>query len=224
MGSSDHEGAHQAPIPRASSSEKAPENGKPRGSNIQFNLKQAQVANNSQKFLGKMLLFFKTLTLKKRPCDFFALLQVIREQRDLKILSGCGPDSGVLPWHSLSHNSQEGGEGGRGDKGAGKHLQGQLVHTWRYPFLDMSLPSSAGGGSPFRPSPGFQRGSLMIWLLSCWQVKQFLSQYGRNSETSGAPSMCLDLTYTPLHCSGNNMRLKRQKARPQSRSLHRRAW
>lgn len=105
-------GTHSKGIQLQESLAPVPENGKPRGSNIQFNLKQAQVANNSQKFLGEDAFVFKTLTLKKRPCNFFALMQVIREQRNLKILSGWGPDSGVLPWHSLSHNSQEGGKGG----------------------------------------------------------------------------------------------------------------
>lgn len=48
-------------------------------------------------------------------------------------------------------------------------------------------------------------GSLMIWLLS---------QEGRNSDISRPPA-CVRLDiHTSLHCSGNNMRLERQKTRP----------
>lgn len=62
-------------------------------------------------------------------------------QRNLKILSGKGPDTwSFLPWPSLSHNSLEGGEGRR--------IRGQVSaeaagaagsHKWGAPYDVMDL-------------------------------------------------------------------------------------
>lgn len=147
--------------------------------------------------------FFKTLTLKKKKKTlqfffFFALMQVIREQRSLKILSGSGPDTRVLPWHSLSHNSQEGGKGGRSRRqGSINRTAGAAGSQRRCPSLARHEGPPPGGGSPFCPSPGFWKGGvpdLAAKKLLTGKTKfiplLFLPQYGRNSETLRAPSMC----------------------------------